>query len=85
MPDQAVVLLISPFVVGLVETAKRAGLPSERTGPASMIFAFALVALVMPDPTSREAALTAIAAGLAANGLYSQGKVLAASLSAHAA
>lgn len=74
--DVELVVLLSPFVVGLVEGAKRAGLPSKSAGPAALVFAFALTALVAEDPTSRSAALTAIATGLAASGLYSSGKSL---------
>lgn len=74
--DTELVVLLAPFVIGLVEGAKRSGLPDRSAGPAALVFAFALTALVAEDPTSRGAALTAIATGLAASGLYSQGKTI---------
>lgn len=74
--DPEIVVLLSPFVVGLVEGAKRSGLPTKYAGSAAMVFAFALTSLVIEDPTSREAASTAIATGLTAAGLYSQARTL---------
>lgn len=70
--DTELVILLAPLVTAMVEGAKKAGLSDNYAGPAAMIFAFALTALAAEDPTSREAALTAIATGLAASGLYSQ-------------
>lgn len=70
--DQSMILLLTPLVTALVEGAKQSGMSTNYAGPAAMVFAFALTALVADEPTSREAALTAIATGLAASGLYSQ-------------
>lgn len=67
-----IIIMLSPIVSGLVEGAKRAGLPTQYAGPAALVFAFACTALVIDDPTSREAAMTAVALGLTAAGLYSQ-------------
>lgn len=70
--DTELIVLLAPLVTALVEGAKKAGLSDNYAGPAALVFAFALVALATDDPTSRGAALTAIATGLAASGLYSQ-------------
>jgi len=72
--DQDTVILAAPLVTALVEGAKRAGLPSSLAGPAALVYAVVIVALLADDPYSRESALTAIATGLVAAGLYSQVK-----------
>lgn len=72
--DESNVMIAAPIVAGLVQGVKTAGLPTEYAGPAAMVFSFAVCALIVPDPTSREAALTAIVTGLTASGLYSQAK-----------
>lgn len=68
------VLIGAPIVAGLVQGAKINGLPVEYASSAAMIFSFGVVSLLVDDPTSREAALTAIIMGLTASGLYSQAK-----------
>lgn len=76
--DEANVLIAAPIVAGMVEGAKQAGIiPDTMAGPAALVFAFGVVALLMPDPVSREAALTSIITGLTAAGFYSQAKYYA--------
>lgn len=70
--DPEAVLLSTPLVTGLVEVYKRAGLPKQYAGVASVVSGLAIAALVVSDPTSAECAITGIATGLAASGLYSQ-------------
>lgn len=77
MLDPEMILLAVPLIVALVEMSKRAGMATTLTGPAAIVYGVAVVALIHPDPYSRNAALTAIAAGLAANGTYSQADMLA--------
>ena len=77
---------IVALVPGLVELAKRAGLPTRWAGAAAVVFATALVALVdlarRGDPGSSPVALGAgwflagVVYGLAAAGLYSQARRL---------
>lgn len=70
--DESTALVAAPIIAALVEVAKKAGLPTTYAGPAAIVFAFGVVALLTDDPTSREAATTAIVAGLTAAGMYSQ-------------
>lgn len=72
--NESDVMIAAPIVAGIVQGAKTAGLPTDLAGPAAMVFAFGVVALIVPDPTSRDAALTAIVTGLTAAGLFSQAK-----------
>ena len=77
---------IVALVPGLVELAKRAGLPTRWAGAAAVAFATALVALAdlarRGDPVNSPAALGAgwllagVVYGLAAAGLYSQARRL---------
>lgn len=70
-PDPAVILTASPLVIGLVEVAKRSGLPARFAPMASLVLALPVMALLVDDPTSTQAFLAAMASGLAASGLYS--------------
>lgn len=70
-PDPTLTLAATPLVTGLVEVAKRSGLPSRYAPIASLVFALPVMALLVDDPTSREAFIAAIGAGLASSGLYS--------------
>ena len=78
--DEMNVLIAAPVVSGLVEAAKKAGLPVEYAGAAAIVFSFGVVSLLVDDPTSRDAAMTAIVTGLTAAGMYSQAKELTESL-----
>ena len=79
------IVMLTP---GLVEVLKRGGLPARYAGAAAIVCAALLAALadiagiatIVPDaaPLTRAASwvLAGIVYGLAAAGLYSQGKVL---------
>lgn len=75
--DESNVMIAAPIVAGLVEAAKKGGLPTNYAGSAAIVFAFAVCTLLVDDPTSREAAVTSIVTGLTAAGLYSQAKYYA--------
>ena len=61
--DESNVMIAAPIVAGLVEAAKKGGLPTNYAGSAAIVFAFAVCTLLVDDPTS-----------LTAAGLYSQAK-----------
>lgn len=76
MMDDLTIAAATPITAGLVQVAKAAGVPDQLAGITSIIIAIPVVLLLVADPTSREAAITALATGLAASGLYSQTKTL---------
>lgn len=75
MTGAELALAAAPLVVGLVEVAKRSGLPTRWAGLASLLFGV-LVALLIGDSWDRAAIVAGIAAGLSAAGLYSQAVTL---------
>ena len=62
-------------IIGLVELAKRAGLPS-RYAPVLSLICGLLAGLLYYGPDLRQAILYGVALGLMASGLYSGGKTL---------
>lgn len=76
--DAATAAIAAPIVTGLVEAAKRAGLPAQYAGAAAVVLAVPVVVL-LSGQADLEALITAIVAGLTAAGLYSQAKTLASS------
>ena len=91
MPDPLIfgvpIVVLTP---GLVEILKRGGLPARYAGAAAILSAALLAALadiagIVPVPGADTAArvavwiLSGIVYGLAAAGLYSQGKILTTS------
>lgn len=65
-----------PVVAGLVEVAKRLGIPSRFAPIASLVFGFIFSALMLAE-FSTVWALTGIITGLSASGLYSGAKAIA--------
>ena len=86
IPDTLALVAGIPLVAvipGLVELAKRQGLPVRYAGLAAIVFALALLrlgTLALDEPLTRHAVarwlIGGIVYGLAAAGLYSQGAVL---------
>jgi hypothetical protein len=76
MPTEIASVLVVPLITGLVEAAKRSGLPERHAALAAMGcgLAIAVGAHLATDVGARplyDAALQGIALGLAASGLYS--------------
>ena len=64
-----------PIIVGVVEVAKRCGLPTRFSGAAAIAAGIAGAVLVGPEAVSTaELAVAGVATGLAACGLYGAGK-----------
>lgn len=82
LPNEAAILVGTPIVTGLVEVAKRTGMP-DRYAPAAAFGAAAPVTAAIATTSDwRAGLLTLLCIGLAASGLYSQAKSLKETTSA---
>jgi hypothetical protein len=76
MPTEAWGVLLTPLIVGLVEVAKRAGLPSRFAPLLALALGMGVIGAVAVRPEASRVLLWGIALGLSACGLYSGGRAL---------
>jgi hypothetical protein len=69
-------VLLAPVIVGLVEVAKRAGLPSRFAPLLALALGVGVVGAVAARPDAARVLLWGAALGLSACGLYSGGRAL---------
>jgi hypothetical protein len=76
MPTEAWGVLLTPLIVGLVEVAKRAGLPPRFAPLLALALGMGVVGAVAVRPEASRVLVWGIALGLSACGLYSGGRAL---------
>jgi hypothetical protein len=76
MPIEAWGVLLTPLIVGLVEVAKRVGMPSRFAPLLALALGIGVVGAVAVRPEASRVLLWGAALGLSACGLYSGGRAL---------
>lgn len=75
--DPETLILGTPLAIGLVEVAKKAGIPSRLAPATALVMGFASgVVLMGQDIGTTQGATTAVIMGLTAAGLYDQKAII---------
>jgi hypothetical protein len=77
MPVEVYGVLLAPLIVGVVEVAKRAGLPARLAPLLALALGVGIIGAVTARPEAARVVLWGVMLGLSACGLYSGGRALA--------
>lgn len=77
MPVEVYGVLLTPLIVGVVEVAKRAGLPARLAPLLALALGLGIAGALAAQPAPARVALWGLALGLSAVGLYSGARAVA--------